>query len=479
MLILALTLAVFSIIIYRNFSQTLYSDKDDLLQSRVGGIADSINTYWEAERLDAMMAGSNTHNVFSKINNINFAKIAQRWVEETSDDPDLLNIIVQIFDAKGTLIASSRNIPNVSIFAKQAITSELKKQKRFDNVSAELSHGNPVTFRVLTMPVVEDNKVAYVVQVASPLSTIQSALKNVKWTLFVLLPLTVFLTGVIGAFLARQALNPVDKIIDTIHQISAENLQMKVNIPDTKDEIKRLADTFNDMLERLDHAFSSQRQFIEDFAHELKTPLSILKGEMDVVLKKIRSTEEYQAVLHSNLEEVNRINRIIEDLLMLARFDSSAIILEKKPLKIGRLVDYIVNDLTVLAVQKNISMNFSARDGITILGDENQMKRLFINLLDNAIKYTQNNGKVAVNVDQEDDHARIEISDTGAGIPANEIKHIFDRFYRLDKSRHKPGFGLGLSIAKSIVEAHRGKIEVKSRPNQGTTITVLLPVFRA
>jgi heavy metal sensor kinase len=355
------------------------------------------------------------------------------------------------------------------------MTSELQKEKRFDNVSIEFSPGNPAIFRTLTMPVVENKKVAYIVQVASPLSSIQTALMNLKWTLFVLLPLTVFLTGVIGVFLAKIALNPVDKMIDVIHKITAENLKLKVNIPDTKDEIKRLADTFNEMLARLEHAFSSQRQFIEDFAHELKTPLAVLKGEMEVSLKKIRSTEEYESVLLSNLEEVNRINKIVEDLLMLARFDSSAIVLEKKPLEISGLVNVIVNDIKVLADQKNISINFSAQGKITIYGDENQMKRLFINLLDNAIKYTQRNGKVIVSTKPVEDYARIEISDTGTGIPADEVKHVFDRFYRQDKSRHKPGFGIGLSIAKSIVDAHKGKIEVESRVNQGTTFTVLLP----
>jgi heavy metal sensor kinase len=474
MLILALTLAIFSVILYRNFSQALYGDKDDLLQTRVGGIVDSIDTYWEAERMEAVTMGIK-EGPFTKINNINFARIAQRWVEEKSDDPDLLNIIVQIFDVKGALIASSKNIQNISILSKKALTSELQKEKRFDTVSIEFSPDNPVTIRVLTIPVVENKKVAFIVQVASPLGTIQTALTNLKVILFLLLPLTVVLTGIIGVFLAKIALNPVDRMIDTIHQITAENLKLKVNIPDTKDEIRRLADTFNEMLERLEHAFSSQRQFIEDFAHELKTPLAVLKGEMEVALKRIRSTEEYESVLLSNLEEVNRINRIVEDLLMLARFDSSAIILEKKPLEISGLVNVIVNDIKVLADQKNISINFSAQGKINIYGDENQMKRLFINLLDNAIKYTQRNGKVIVSVEPVEDFARIEISDTGTGIPADEIKHVFDRFYRLDKSRHKPGFGIGLSIAKSIVDAHKGKIEVESKMNQGTTFTVFLP----
>lgn len=478
MLILALTLAVFSIVLYHNFRQTLYGDKDDLLQSRARGIADSIDTYWEAERLEGKTAGIKKE-VFSKINNINFAKIAQRWVEEKSDDPELLNVIVQIFGVKGELIASSKNIPNVSTFTKEALRSELQKEKRFDTIPIEFFPHKPTTLRVLTMPVVEDNKVAYIVQVASPLDSVQSALTNLKIILFLLLPLIVFFTGIIGAFLAKIALSPVDKMIDTIHKITAENLKLRVRIPDTKDEIRRLADTFNEMLERLEHAFSSQRQFIENFAHELKTPLSILKGELEVTLKRNRSTEEYESILKSNLEEVNRITKIVEDLLMLARLDSSTIMLERKPLNVGLLIKAIVDDIKVLASQKNIGVNYLTQDTIIINGDENHLKRLFINLLDNAIKYTPDNGKVVVKVEAIDGYARIVVSDTGIGIPDNEIHRIFDRFYRLDKSRYEPGFGLGLSIAKSIVEAHNGKIEIKSKVNQGTTFIISLPICRS
>jgi heavy metal sensor kinase len=443
----------------------------------MAGIVSSMDTYWEAERSAPVIPGKNTGEAASTTNTINFAKIAQRWVEEKSDDPDLLNMIVQIFDVNGALIASSKYITNISILSKQAITSELENEKRFDTVSIEFSPGNPIPLRVLTMPIVKNNKVAYIVQVASPLLQITAALTNLKVILFLLLPLTVILTGIIGGFLAKVALNPVDRMIDTIHQITAENLKLRISIPHTKDEIRRLADTFNEMLERLEHAFSSQRQFIEDFAHELKTPLAVLKGELEVTLKKIRSTEEYETILHSNLEEVNRISRIVEDLLILARFENSDIILEKKPLDIGFMLKVIVDDMNVLAMQNNINIDFFASGVIIVYGDENRLKRLFTNLLDNAIKYTPAAGKVALNVVALAEYARIAVSDTGMGIPEAETRKIFDRFYRRDKSRHQPGVGLGLSISKSIVEAHKGMIEVESRLNHGTTFTVFLPLI--
>ena len=143
---------------------------------------------------------------------------------------------------------------------------------------------------------------------------INSSLIKLRIIMMFLLPFTVLLTGVFGGFLAKVALDPVDKMIHTIHQITAENLKLRIDIPDTKDEIKRLADTFNQMLMRLEYGFTTQRQFIEDFAHELKTPLAVLKGELEVTLKKIRSTEEYESIIQSNLEEVNRISKIADDL---------------------------------------------------------------------------------------------------------------------------------------------------------------------
>ncbi len=476
MLLLSLTLGLFSVLLYKNLSQKLYEDTDDVLQSRAEGIINSIDTYWEAERLDAAKEGVNT-DVFSKVNNINFTKIAQRWVEDRLNDPKLLNIIVRVLDPKGEIIASSKNLPNVHILAAKILKDVISGNKRFDNAALEFHSGKPVMLRVFTIPVVENNKIAYIVQVASQLSIIESALKSLRLILFLLLPLTVFLTGIVGIFLAKIALNPVDKIINTIHQITAKNLELRLALPNSRDEIRRLAETFNDMLDRLEKVFSLERRFIEDFAHELKTPLSVLKGELEVTLKKIRSQKEYESVMHSNLEEVDRIIRIVENLLTMARLESNAIVLEKEPVNLDLLLKVILDDIKVLAQQKNIEINYLPEKDIVVNANNNQLKRLFLNLLDNAIKYTPVKGKVTLELTQEQEYAKVSVSDTGIGIPEEEIAHIFDRFYLVDKSRKSgSGFGLGLSIVKSILEVHKGRIEVKSRLNQGATFTILLPL---
>jgi len=473
MLILTVTLSIFSLLLYHNLSQKLYHDVDETLLLKAEGIAHSIDTYWETERLEAIKDGITT-GVFTKINNANFLKIAKRWVEEKSNDPALLNIVVQIFDSNGALIASSQKIADINIIPEHAVS---KDQSNFRNTVVNISDEKPLHLRVFTRPVIENGEVTYIVQVATLLTAIESAAENLKFILFVLLPAIILATGVAGVLLAKIALNPVENMINTIHQITAENLKLRVTMPDTKDEIRRLADTFNEMLAKIDGAFTTQRQFIEDLTHELKTPLSALKGELEVALKKIRSKEEYETVLHSNLEEVNRIIRIVEDLLLLVSFENKAVTFDMKPLDISSLLRYVTEGLKVMASQKNIEVAFSSQDQIMIYADKDKLKRLFLNILDNAIKYTPANGKVWIEVSRENNYARIAIGDTGVGIPEEEIPHIFDRFYRVDKSRSEGGFGLGLSIAKSIAEAHHGKIIVESRLHESSIFTIFLPLL--
>lgn len=473
---LTIIISLFSLSLYSNFKNNLYEDLNDLLQSKADGIADSIDTYWETEKLDALKAGIK-QDVFSKINNINFVKITRRWVKEKSNDPKLMNIIVQIFDAAGNNIVSSKNIPNIMALSEESLRPVLKGNSHFDNFNIELPDRKILSLRALTIPVIENDKVAYIVQVTSPLTQLVAALNRLRFILLLLLPAAIFLTGIVALFLAEFTLNPLKKIIKTVRQITAENLKLRIDLPDTKDEIKRLADTFNEMLTKLDQSFSLQQQFIHDISHELRTPLTILKGELEVTLKKVRSQEEYESILFSSLEELNKINSIIENLLMLARFENREASLEIKPLDLGRLIQNILDDIKILSVQKGIQINFLPQEGIILEADEKQLRRVILNILDNAIKYTAENGKIFVTIEKSSNTAKIKINDTGIGMAKENLPFIFDRFYQVDKSRNANGFGLGLSIAKAIIEVHKGKIEVESRPNQGTAFIIYLPLF--
>jgi heavy metal sensor kinase len=253
-------------------------------------------------------------------------------------------------------------------------------------------------------------------------------------------------------------------------------MKLKIAIPDTNDEIRQLAETFDGVLARLDKAFNSQRQFVEDLSHELKTPLTIMKGEFEVLLKNGRTAEEYVATLKSGLEEIDKLTALVENLLMIARLESHEIAPEITAVDISALIRKIADDMKVLADQKEIDLRLSVPDGIVLSGDAKGLKRLFANLLDNAIKYTPSRGKISVYASREEPYARITVADTGNGIPPEELSHIFDRFYRVDKSRSSGGFGLGLSIARSIAEMHKGMISVTSHPDQGSVFTVKLPL---
>ncbi|MDE1920669.1 MAG: heavy metal sensor histidine kinase [Candidatus Omnitrophica bacterium] len=472
MLILSLALFIFGTVLYHNFYLKASDDTDDILRSRAKGFEQSINTYWEAESMAIAQGNRRVH--FTKEDNINFIRLARRWVEEKINDPDLINIVVRIFDAHGNPIASSRNIPIAHL--NESIFHNVKKgADHFENVFL-MEDEKPSSFRTLTTPVMEGRRLAYIVQVASPLSQIHTVLRSLRLSLLVLLPLTVILTGLSGVFLVQLTLKPVDQMIETIHQIRAENLKLRLKIPGTRDEIESLARTFNEMIARLDEAFTTQRQFMEDISHELKTPLAVLKGELEVTLKKIRSTQEYETAMHSILEEVDRLAGIVGNLLTLARFDAKTTELDAQPLDLNALIKDAIEVMQVLAIQKDITLQFNSAHTVDITADKNHLRRLILNLLDNAIKYTPPGGKVSIDLRQQKETVDLDIADTGVGILPKDLPHIFDRFYRIDKSRRSAGFGLGLSIAQSIALAHGGKIEARANDPQGTVFTVSLPL---
>jgi signal transduction histidine kinase len=368
-------------------------------------------------------------------------------------------------------------MPSIPPIDEDHFQAVLDGEEDFSTLKGRSTDGKLARFRVYTRPVSEDGRAAYVVQVAGPLRLVTVALNNLIFALFVLIPITVALAGMPGIMLARMTLKPVDRIVNTLRQITAENLKLRIHIPDTKDEIKRLADVLNDMIERLDRSFSLQQRFVQNIAHELKAPMEILKGELETVLKKEGSEEECRAVLSKALEELADFSRIIENLLVLTRFDTDEPVLEITRVKLDSLAEGVLNDMNVLASQKEISTSLIAPHPITIDGDRNQVKRLLVNLLDNAIKYTNRKGKVSLAIWKEGASARIAVTDTGVGIPDDEKDYIFDRFYQAHKSRNaKNGFGLGLSTAKTIVEAHKGTIAVESEPGKGSTFVISLPL---
>jgi signal transduction histidine kinase len=469
MLFLALTLLAFSIVLYGSFRTELYKDFDDLLYSRAEGVENSINAYRYAKTAAAARGG--------KTGMENFVADARAWVDEKRKDPELMSIFVQILDTKGRRLVAAKPAPAIPSIDSDHFEHVLAGEDDFSTQNGRSIDGKPMRFRIYTKPVMEDGKAVYIVQVAGPLGLLSVALNNLIFALFILIPITIVLAGIPGAILVRMTLKPVDRIADTLRRITAENLKLRIHIPDTRDEMKHLADVINQTIERLDRSFSLQQRFVQNIAHDLKAPMEILKTELETALEKGSSAEECKAVISNARGEIEEFAKMMESLLALTKFDADDMPLEITKVKLDSLAGEILNGMKILTSQKDIETSLICPHSITIDGDPNQLKRLIMNILDNAVKYTKRGGKISLAVWKAGGSAKIAVTDTGVGIPEDEKEYIFDRFYQAHKSRaSKEGFGLGLSIAKTIAEAHKGTITVESEPGKGSTFLTILPL---
>ena len=336
--------------------------------------------------------------------------------------------------------------------------------------------------RLATQRVKDQEGQIYFVRVGQSLSPLQKARRQLLILLAIAGPAALLLGSYGGLLLANQALRPVDRLTRAAEEIEAGDLSRRVNVPPKMDELGRLASTFNRMIARLQAAFERQRQFTADASHELRTPLAVMRGDIEIALRRERQPEEYRSVLTSNLEEIIRLSRLVEDLLLLARADAGQSILNCEPMNIDDLCAQTAEYLSPLAEEKEQRLIFKAPavTPLKIHGDAQRLKQMLLNLLDNAIKYTPRGGTVTLSLRQENKDAVLQISDTGRGIPAEDISHIFERFFRHSRStsdKTVQGFGLGLSIVKWVVDSHGGKISAASKLGQGTTFTVRLPLL--
>lgn len=471
-LVLGFIIGSLSIALYTNFKRDLNKDINNLLESKAEDIAQVIGSYSEEDKTEQ---GEKKENMALVVSNADFLNALKFAVEKNPKD----DVFVQIFSSDGKELIRSSNMPLALISAKRVQDSLEQEDATFDTVKVVLSKKDALFLRKFILFVRENGKISYIIQVLGSLKPIYLHLHRLKTALSVFLPLVMFLAIASSFFLTKRTLKPVDDMTNAMRQITSNNLRHKIEIPKTNDEIKRLAETFNNMLIRLDGAFSNQQQFIQDVSHELRTPLTALKGKQEVALNKKRSPEEYESVLAVNLEEINKMSQLVENLLVLERLENKEPLLKIQPVDLTLMIERILAGMKPLAEQKNIPLLFSSNKQVFIEADGNQIGRVISNIVDNAIKYTPIKGRVNINLCKDNTFAKIVISDTGIGINEDELPRIFDRFYRIDKSRSSSGFGLGLSIAKSIVDAHKGKIEVESHADRGTIFTISLPLVHS
>jgi signal transduction histidine kinase len=334
--------------------------------------------------------------------------------------------------------------------------------------------------RVMSFPVavINSNRPAGFIQVGMSLAMVNNTLQTLLVFLAVGSAFAVCLAGLAGWFFVRQAFKPLDLVTETALQITrADDLSRRIpyrGSPD--DEVGQLIRAFNQTLSRLENLFNSQRRFLTDVGHELRTPLTVIKGNVDLMRRMNCTDEESMDGIES---EVDRLTRLVGDLLLLAQAETGELPLARRTVEVDTLVLEVLQQVRVLTHDR-LNLRLAEIDQVLVCGDQDRLKQVILNLVSNAIKYTPKGGEVVVSVGKNEQLARITVCDSGVGIPEEELPYIFERFYRGEKSRTRTkdgkGFGLGLSIAYWIVHNHGGTIEVSSNQPNGTVFTVWLPL---
>jgi len=453
--ILGIILSCFSLFLYFTLADSLYKGVDNKIRTMAEIVVSSTRS--------PLGVGTST------------ADLDQIMTERFGIRP--LGRFIQILDESGRIGDRSTNLRDVQIpISVQTMKAASKGVITFETVQVMGKY----SLRIVTMPIIENEKMVGIVQVGSSLEGVEEALHQLLLILLIAVPAALLIASAGGLFLANKALRPVDAITRIARSIGSGDLSQRIRIKRVNDELGRLASTFNEMIAKLEKSFRQVRRFTADASHELKTPLTILRGEVEVGLKKKRGLEEYRRILASNLEEINRMSRIVEDLLTLSRADMGELTMEREEIELSALAREVWRDLRLLAKKKRIQLQFMDNGFTRVEGDPLFLRQLILNLTENGLKYTPARGEVAVKVkgDRDQGVVRLLVTDTGVGIPQKDLKRIFDRFYRVDgaRSRETGGTGLGLSICQWIAQAHKGRIAVESKVGKGSTFTVTLPM---
>jgi two-component system, OmpR family, sensor kinase len=384
-----------------------------------------------------------------------------------------LDKFVQITDLDGRVVARSVTLGTARLPRPPALLTRLREG---ETVFATVTDFGEEPIRMVSLPVTI-GQARYAIQVAMSLDDAYAVLRAGRW-LFLAMSLAILLgIGLTSALLARRALRPIDQVVKRARQIGEANLAARLPHPGTRDEIGRLVETLNDMLGRLEQSFEGQRRFTADASHELRSPLSRLRAELEVTLRRQRTVGEYEDTLRSCLDEVERVQGLIEDLLELARIDAFQEPEAPEPIAVIEIVDAAVAAVRRKAEHRGVTLVVEGPADVLVHAAPVAAKVAVANILDNAVKFSPIGGEVRIVVSAERGDAVIAVSDAGPGVEPHEIPRLFQRFYRGHASRSSEvaGVGLGLAIAHSLVQRQRGRISVDTAPAKGATFSVRLP----
>jgi len=319
------------------------------------------------------------------------------------------------------------------------------------------------------------NGLKFQILVAAPLDPLEATLSHVRWLLLWSIPGVLLAAALGGYWVSRRALAPVDRITDAARTIGIQNLSERLPVPETRDELERLSTTWNEMLARLEAAVKRLTQFTADASHELRTPIALIRTTAELTLRRERTPETYREALRQIVVETERTARLVEDLLLLARADAGFPTLPLERVELAPLVREVWQQGRVLAEAKRLEIAAELPDEpVYVEANDPALRRMLLLLLDNALKYTPEGGRITLSVDRRPDETTVAVRDTGIGIPENALPHVFERFYRVDESRNRDagGTGLGLAIAKWIAERHHASLDAESVVGKGSVFRI-------
>ena len=401
---------------------------------------------------------------------------------------------VQIIDLNGMILKRSSNLGPMAV---QNYSDALDEIRNGHNHRFYTTNEMGTPLLVYSVPVAANSTILGAVQVIKPVGGVQDTLSQVSRYLILGTALSLILAAIVGAFLARRALIPIDAITNTANAISrTKDLSRRLNIAADSSEVGRLAATFNEMLDRIQQLFKTQQRLIADVSHELRTPLTTVQGNVELlrratgppgagVIRANLTSPMVQESLNEVESETARMSAMISDLLLLAQADSGALQFQMAPVELDTLLLDVFRQTRRIAERTKgpgaLDIRLGSEDQALVLGDAERLRQLLLNLADNAVKYTPAGGVITLSLENAQGWVKVCVADTGIGISQENQKHIFDRFYRTDKARSREmgGSGLGLSIVLSIAQAHNGRVTVDSEPQRGSAFTLWLPSLPA
>ncbi len=479
---LGFILLTYSIVLYLSLSYAVYRQVDRELAIKAHGFEDAVRAYTatlKPNQEDIPGAIQRALYLEEAIKGEFFAwptikKIDLEWKSKIADT-NLKYDYILILNPVGEVVNKSSNVEG---FIVNALKKNLPKTIDGKAVIKNYISGN-LKLRIITKVVSSNNNVQYIILLATSLEPLLFILKNRITHFFIIIPFVLLIATFLGGFFVRRVFDPIKEIIHTADNISHKDMSKRIQQKYNDAEIKSLVNSFNDMISRLEKPFSHIETFSSNAAHELRTPLAIIRGESEVVLRKKRAAGEYERVVRVNLEESHRMLKTIDNLLLLTKLDHQPQNFKLECFNAAEFFREIYEQSQLISMDKKIDINLDiSSESVDITGNMLQLRRLFFNLINNAIKFTPKNGSICISVKTESNRLTVAVSDTGIGIAKEDLPKIFDRFYHSDSTgwNKESANGLGLSIVQSILNMHKGSIEVRSELGKGSVFTVGLPL---